>query len=157
MQQGVPSPFQTNAPDAMPNAGQMGNAFAPADSGATQSAESAEPATPPMDFPSAGDVFVFRQLQGTGGIQFQYVSRGAISRLYDLTLALVAGGLVAIAFLAAVGFHATPHRNRDRRSCIVGAFERRHVRLANRLAAAILLLPMGPPLAANLPPNVVSN
>jgi len=160
MQQGVPSPFQTNAPDAMPNAGQMGNAFAPADSGATQSAESAEPATPPMDFPSAGDVFVFRQLQGTGGIQFQYVSRGAISRLYDL---LLGAGLLAV--LVAIAFLGRRLVSTRRRiaiviavPCIVALLSGAMFDLAipGLAAAILLLLPWGRPSAANLPPNVVS-
>ena len=41
------------------------------------------PPTPPIEFPRLGDVFVFRQLQGTGHIRFNFKSRGTISRRKD--------------------------------------------------------------------------
>lgn len=64
-------------------------------------AETTQAATlPALQFPRVGDVFVFRQLQGTGKIGFKYASRESAAALWDLVFALAVVGVLA-AFLTA--------------------------------------------------------
>jgi hypothetical protein len=42
------------------------------------------PTVPPIKFPRSGDVFVFRQLQGTGFVAFKYTSRESSGKQYDI-------------------------------------------------------------------------
>ena len=49
--------------------------------------------TPLIEFPRVGDVFAFRQLQGTGAVTFRYTSREASNRRSDIFWAL---GLIAL-------------------------------------------------------------
>lgn len=44
---------------------------------------------PPIQFPRSGDVFVFRQIQGTGFIRFKYSSRESFDRLKDVMLIII--------------------------------------------------------------------
>lgn len=62
--------------------------------------EAAVPAkalTAPIVFPRTGDVFVFRQLQGTGFIRFKFSSRQSLERKKDFLLLLVV--FILISFL----------------------------------------------------------
>ena len=61
----------------------------------------AEAAAPSIQFPRSGEVFVFRQLQGTGSIRFDYRAREIADSLKDWALAAVL--LIAAAFVLMLG------------------------------------------------------
>jgi hypothetical protein len=54
-------------------------------------------AAAPIQFPRVGKIFVFRQLQGAGFVEFSYRSHEARQRLYDVIFAAVVIALVLIA------------------------------------------------------------
>jgi len=77
---------------------------------AVQAPQPAQPqpvvVTPPpamlsINFPRAGDVFVFRQLQGTGSVRFQYVSRQRADLRKDILVLLVSVILIGLLFTQA--------------------------------------------------------
>ncbi|MCB2153832.1 prepilin-type N-terminal cleavage/methylation domain-containing protein [bacterium] len=53
-----------------------------------------------VDFPREGDVFVFRQIQGTGAIQFEYASRQSTGKRNDFLLATAFVALLVSALAA---------------------------------------------------------
>ncbi len=57
--------------------------------------------TPPITFPREGDVFVFRQLQGTGNVQFQMSSRESQAHRYNAMMAV--GLILGIGLLMTMG------------------------------------------------------
>jgi prepilin-type N-terminal cleavage/methylation domain-containing protein len=64
----------------------------------------------PITFPRIGDVFVFRQLQGTGFIRFKYSSKESTERKKDLVLLLVV--FILISFLIYSGSRIFSTRRR---------------------------------------------
>ena len=54
------------------------------------------PAMEPLKFPSAGQVFAFRQLQSTGEIRFDYDSLESRGRYQDFWMAIILTGLLGV-------------------------------------------------------------
>jgi len=73
MEQAVQQPVQQAAPIPQPGAEVQAAAVTPQ-------------ILPAIEFPRAGDVFVFRQLQGTGSVRFKYVSRQRAELRKDLLI-----------------------------------------------------------------------
>ncbi|MCX7047474.1 MAG: hypothetical protein NTX50_18570 [Candidatus Sumerlaeota bacterium] len=86
------------------NAQQPGAPAQPPSAAAVEPPPPAQPAVmAPIEFPRVGEVFVFRQLQGTGAVTFRYHSREAAGFRNDVFFALF------LTLMAAIATYASRH------------------------------------------------